>query len=306
MRKIDERGQRQRKGLLLALAALLGGCGGGSLAPVEDGGGQSLREPSAQIVSGDTLYSFAWRYGFDYREIAAWNGLNPPYTVHAGQRLRLLPATASLAGNAGNTAPAAKVETAAASAPAPVQGSVRSSPATAAAAAAPDLAPTPTTAVPSAVPAVRANSPAPAPAKAPPAPLAQNEWIPPEQAPSGWLWPLDNAKVVRGFDSLRPGGRGLDLQAAPGAQVRASAPGKVVYEGSGLPGYGRLIILKHTESLLSAYGHLGGFHVKEGDIVKSGQVLADLSTGGGKDAPVLRFEIRQDGQPRNPLAFLPG
>ena len=280
----------------LAAALALAGCAGGALAPVEDGAVRAQREPSAQVVRGDTLYAFAWRYGFDHREIARWNGLEPPYTLRVGQRLRLMPPSASTPTVA--AAPVAQVQ-ALARAPAPVATAPQSpaptsSPSPPAAAAAPAAAAPPAAFPPTAETALS------------PKPEVVTLWTPPKTPPAVWQWPLESPQVVRGFDPARPGGRGLDLAALPGAQVRAAAAGKVVYEGSGLPGYGRLIILKHTDSLLSAYGHLGGFHVKEGDIVESGQVLADLSNGGGKDAPVLRFEIRQDGQPRNPLAFLPG
>ena len=80
----------------------------------------------------------------------------------------------------------------------------------------------------------------------------------------------------------------------------------MVYQGSGLPGYGRLIIVKHTESLLSAYGYLGKTHVREGEAVRRGQVIADVGTGGGYKAPVLHFEIRLNGNSMDPLRYLPG
>jgi len=297
-------------GCALAFTVAGMGCGGGSaLAPVEDGAARALREPSGEVVPGDTLYAFAWRYGFDYREVAAWNNLQPPYRLRPGQRLRLMPQSAPTA--VAGLAPVAEIQVRAAAAAKAVE--VRKMQPAATPSRPPSIAND------SAVP--QSDSPAPSRSTVPPPPTPQTSsaqeasslaatsvvaWTPPKTAPASWRWPVEGARVVGSYDASRPGGRGLNLEAQPGSRVRAAAGGRVVYEGSGLPGYGRLIILKHTDSLLSAYGHLGGFHVKEGDVVEPGQVLADLSNGGSSNAPVLRFEIREDGQPKNPLAYLPG
>jgi murein DD-endopeptidase MepM/ murein hydrolase activator NlpD len=117
-----------------------------------------------------------------------------------------------------------------------------------------------------------------------------------------WLWPVQG-KVVLGYNPALPGRKGITISGKPRQAVRAAAAGRVVYAGSGLPHYGRLIILKHRNNLLSAYGHLGKILVKEGETIRSGQTIAEL--GVGKTNPVLHFEIRRNGKPVNPLNFLP-
>ncbi len=117
-----------------------------------------------------------------------------------------------------------------------------------------------------------------------------------------WLWPIQG-QVVLGYNPALPGRKGIKISGKPRQAVRAAAAGRVVYAGSGLPHYGRLIILKHRDNLLSAYGHLGKILVKEGETIRSGQTIAKL--GVGKTNPVLHFEIRRNGKPVNPLNFLP-
>jgi len=117
-----------------------------------------------------------------------------------------------------------------------------------------------------------------------------------------WLWPIQG-KVVLGYNPALPGRKGITISGKPHQAVRAAAAGRVVYAGSGLPHYGRLIILKHRNNLLSAYGHLGKILVKEGETIRSGQTIAVL--GVGRTNPILHFEIRRNGKPINPLNFLP-
>lgn len=118
-----------------------------------------------------------------------------------------------------------------------------------------------------------------------------------------WRWPIQGP-VVLGYAPALPGRKGIHISSKPGQLVRAAAPGRVVYAGGGLLGYGRLIILKHRGNLLSAYGHLRKILVKEGNRVKSGQPVAELGTS-NTNHPVLYFEIRRNGKPVNPLDFLP-
>lgn len=124
----------------------------------------------------------------------------------------------------------------------------------------------------------------------------------PVDAVARWVWPAEGpANIVRhsATDS-----QGLLIAGAEGAPVRAAAPGKVVYTGSGLLGFGNLVIVKHTETFLSAYGHNRQVRVKEGDAVVSGQPIAEMGLGPGQK-PVLYFEIRYQGRPVDPLAYLP-
>lgn len=118
-----------------------------------------------------------------------------------------------------------------------------------------------------------------------------------------WDWPT-RGRVVTTFDPTVPGGKGIDISGRPGQPVRAAASGQVVYKGSGLRGYGQLIIVKHSPSLLSAYGYLGRIFVNEGDRVRKGQAIAEL--GNDSKPPVLHFEIRKNGKPVDPMQYLPG
>ena len=117
-----------------------------------------------------------------------------------------------------------------------------------------------------------------------------------------WQWPIQG-QVVLGYNPTLPGRKGIEISGKPRQVVRAAAAGRVVYAGSGLPHDGRLIIIKHRDNLLSAYGHLGKILIKQGEIIRSGQIIAQL--GVGKIGPVLHFEIRRNGKPVNPLNFLP-
>jgi len=116
-----------------------------------------------------------------------------------------------------------------------------------------------------------------------------------------WRWPLKGL-IVRNF--AQTGRKGIDIAAAPGTAVRAAAPGRVVYSGSGLVGYGNLVIIKHGETYLSAYGNNRRLRVREGQRVQAGQVIAEVGRGGDGRA-VLHFEIRRHGDPVDPLRYLP-
>ncbi|MFO1429617.1 MAG: peptidoglycan DD-metalloendopeptidase family protein [Candidatus Competibacteraceae bacterium] len=117
-----------------------------------------------------------------------------------------------------------------------------------------------------------------------------------------WRWPIQG-QVVLGYNPALPGRKGIVIGGKPRQAVRAAMAGRVVYAGGGLPHDGKLIIIKHGNNLLSAYGHLGKILVKQGEIIQSGQIIAQL--GAGKTSPVLHFEIRRNGKPVNPLNFLP-
>jgi lipoprotein NlpD len=217
-----------------------------------------------QVRRGDTLYSIAWQYGLSYQHLASINAIRPPFTIYAGQRLRIR-----------TTAPRPRVS----AAPSP-----------------PPLA-TPT------------QVPAPSPV-APPAPAAP---VRPRQSASAaapapefdgnWQWPARGA-LLRGFNPNAPGKKGIDIAGNPGQPVKAAANGRVVYTGSGLVGYGRLIIVKHDDSLLSAYGHNSKLLVAEGDHVTMGQVIAKMGRS-GTHRTELYFEVRKDGKPVDPLRYLP-
>jgi len=118
-----------------------------------------------------------------------------------------------------------------------------------------------------------------------------------------WVWPT-KGRVINGYSPNAPGKKGIDISGKKGQPVKAAANGKVVYSGSGLVGYGRLIIIKHNETLLSAYGHNSKLLVSEGEYVKAGQEIANMGSS-GTDRTQLYFEIRKNGKPVNPLRYLP-
>jgi lipoprotein NlpD len=124
----------------------------------------------------------------------------------------------------------------------------------------------------------------------------------PAGAAVSWSWPADPLQVQ---STTRPNSsQGLTLSGQLGQPIRAAAAGSVVYVGSGLLGYGQLVIIKHNETYLSAYGHTQAALVREGEAVRAGQSIATMGEGPGQ-RPLLYFEIRVNGQPVDPLRFLP-
>ena len=124
----------------------------------------------------------------------------------------------------------------------------------------------------------------------------------PKIEPVQWQWPVNGGTAT--LTSRPNGGQGLTVSGRLGDEIHAAAAGRVVYTGSGLLGYGQLVILKHNESYLSAYGHTQSVAVHEGDAVAAGQRIATMGAGPQGDA-MLYFEIRINGTPGNPLSFLP-
>lgn len=127
--------------------------------------------------------------------------------------------------------------------------------------------------------------------------------VAPSSGPVQWAWPVDG-QVVRMFRAGNSLAKGVDITAQQGAEIRAASSGKVVYAGTGIVGYGKLVIIKSSESFLSAYADNDQILVKEGDSVRIGDRIATM--GLGRDSrPVLHFEIRYDGAPVDPLNYLP-
>ena len=234
----------------------------GSSAPIVDRYNPSERAPDTYIVSrGDTLFSIAWRYGFDVKGLAAANRIRPPYTIYPGQALTLSEARS----NYSPTNPSSK-----------------------------SVSKTVKPAVPKAVVPEAVAISKPAEKVLPANSSAQS---------AGWNWPVEG-RVVRGFVATGQAHKGIDIGGKIGEPVRAAQSGVVVYSGSGLVGYGNLLILKHSERHLSAYGHNRKLMVKEGEQVKSGQIIAELGDS-GTDTAKLHFEVRIDGKPVDPLRLLP-
>jgi lipoprotein NlpD len=189
------------------------------------------------VRAQDSVYSIAWRYGLDFRDLARWNHIGPDFRITVGQTLILAPAATAAA------APPLKVPK-----------------------------PPPSTALP----------------KPGPVPSALS-----------WAWPTDRMSAPQPVS-----GGGILLPGRVGQDIRAASSGRVVYNGSGIRGYGNLIIIKHGENLLSAYAHTRESLVHDGQEVTLGQVIAHMGEG-APQKPVLYFEIRRNGKPVDPLAFLP-
>lgn len=151
--------------------------------------------------------------------------------------------------------------------------------------------------------ASRPASPRPSTGAAPPRSPPPAPVTAPASSPIDWRWPTEGQMIGR-YVNGDPTKQGIDIAGSGGQTVRAAADGVVVYSGSGLVGYGELIIVKHNEQWLSAYGHNRSRLVNEGQIVKSGQQIAEMGrSGAARD--MLHFEIRYNGKPLDPLAYLP-
>ena len=237
------------------------------------------------VVRGDTLYGIAFRHGQDFRDLARRNRIPSPYTIYPGQRLRLSDDRVAA------TPPAPRPT------PPPAAGTTTRPPAQVAAPAQPST------------PAPTAPVTAPAPASTPAPPPAAPVTTPVASGPSrsvqgiGWRWPA-SGQIVGKYVSGDPTRQGLNIAGNAGQAVNAAADGDVVYSGSGLIGYGELVIIKHSDTFLSAYGHNRKRLVSEGQRVRAGQQIAEMGrSGAARD--MLHFEIRKNGKPVDPLPFLP-
>lgn len=287
--------------LMGVLAGLLAGCGVAPRTVVVDRSptDRPAQRPVQQIEAGrvhvvqrgDTLYSIAFRHGLEYRQVAAWNGIQAPYTIYPGQRIRLSPAGTQVAQRPPASAPAASTQP---GSPTSTAGSPASGTGTSSTAPNPPTAPAaPVPVSPIATPPASSTPVTPAPAPAPP----------PQAGAPRWQWPTAG-QVVGRFVSGDPTRQGLSIAGNAGQSVNAAADGVVVYSGSGLIGYGELVIVKHNEEFLSAYGHNRKRLVGEGEQVRAGQQIAEMGrSGAARD--MLHFEIRRNGRPVDPSGFLP-
>ncbi|KAF0102477.1 MAG: lipoprotein NlpD [bacterium] len=230
---------------LVLVALVLAGCSATqSPAPVREAGSRATRSQAEappghyRVRAGDTLYKIAFQHGVDVAALAAWNRIEDPHRLLAGQLLRVTP------------------------------------------------------------PPVASGGPN-AEAKAAPASVRRPE--PDEAPPDLWTWPARGPLLARYGEA---GGKGLGIAGERGQIVRAAASGHVAYAGSGLRGYGKLIIIRHGKTLLSAYAHNARILVAEGQPVARGQAIAEM---GDSDADRIKlyFEIREYGKPVDPLDYLP-
>lgn len=275
---------------------LVCGCSNPHRVPVQDRSrAESLPASSSYTVrKGDTLYAIAFRYGLDYRTLARINGINSSYRIFPGQSLRLKPSSQSVVKQkATSSKPVTKtVSQKATRAASGVKVAERSSV--------------------SSVPVKATSKPVAKTASTKPVHSAPAKKVPQNQKTTSasasaaairWRWP-SQGKLLAGFRTKGKVNKGINLAGNTGDPVYAAASGDVVYAGSGLLGYGNLVIIDHNQKYLSAYAHNSRVLVKESDKVKAGEKIAEMGRSGA-DRVMLHFEIRRDGVPVNPLKYLP-
>ena len=230
------------------------------------------------IKPGDTLIRIGLDTGQNWKDLMRWNNLSNPNLIEVGQVIRIVAPGVEAGVAMSRPVTSARVET-------------RSLEARASSASAP------ASTIPAPVPAAPAANPAPPPQREAAAQAAPREG----DDDINWTWP-SNAPVAAGFDEAR--NKGLVFRGKAGDPVLAAADGRVVYAGSGLPGYGNLIILKHNATYLTAYAHNQTLLVKDDQNVKRGQKIAEMGSSDA-DSVQLHFEIRKQGKPIDPARLLP-
>ncbi len=228
-------------------------------------GAENAGKPGYYTVKpGDTMIRIGLEQGQNWRDIVRWNGIENPNLIEVGQVLRVIPPQADAAALASQGVAPPKVESKPLDAPPPVS--------------------------PSPVPAASA----PAAVVAPAAPTQADD----EPA---WAWPSAGT-VLAGFEEGKQ--KGLAIAGKAGDPVLAAADGRVVYAGSGLRGYGNLVIVKHNNTYLTAYAHNQTLLVKEDQAVRRGQKIAEMGSSDAERVQ-LHFEIRRQGKPVDPARLLP-
>ncbi len=278
------------------------------------------------VVKGDSLYSIGFRYQKDYKTLAAINNINPPYRIYPNQIIKLTgpeptvvfkptsssdgkvqlnpinsnqPLTAITEPLKNNvtttqpiTEPSTEPNTGPISQPKPITQTVEK----------PKTQPTNTTTQQNIV----QQSPEKKPVQKNPTPTKPVPKKPivatPRNTNLKWMWPTQG-KIRSTFLASNPARKGISIGGKEGQAVKATEAGVVVYSGNGLLGYGELIIIKHNDAYLSAYGHNRALKVTEGQSVLRGQTIAELGSS-GTNVNNLHFEIRKNGKPVNPLNYV--
>jgi lipoprotein NlpD len=261
-------------------------------------GAENAGKPGYYTVKpGDTLIRIGLENGQNWRDVARWSGLDNPNIIEVGQVLRVVPPSADAHGVVVRpVVPGSRVDGR------PLDARASENRPAGAAVAVPgtsgSAAPSPNAAVPASAPGA-----APVAAASPTASPATGATQVPRETEDevNWAWPAAGA-VVNAFDDNKS--KGLAIAGKPGDPVTAAADGRVVYAGSGLRGYGNLVIVKHNATYLTAYAHNQALLVKEDQVVRRGQKIAEM---GSTDAErvQLHFEIRRLGKPIDPARLLP-
>lgn len=253
------------------------------------------------VRKGDTLYSIAWKYGLDYKQIAYNNHIKSPYRIYSGQKLRIRP-TYSGHTNSGykKTARTSSSGSTKSSSKTKVSGSSgrhnSSSKYKQKSSSKKTITSTKTrSSKKSTGSRAKRGSTTKAVSKNKTAAFKGNRRL-------KWIWPV-KGKIIQRY-SPGSGKKGIDISAPRGTLIKSAEAGKVVYSGQGLVGYGRLVIIKHNDTYLSAYAHNQQLLVNEGQLVKKGQNIARLGRS-GTNRYKLHFEIRKNGKPVNPISYLP-
>lgn len=285
--------------IVSALLAVLNGCSNARWDPDD-----------YPVSSGDTIYSIAWKYELDPFELARWNNISSPYRIYPGQRLNMKPGGGDATAQTSGTRPAGT----AASRPDSIRvskGDTLYALAEQYNVSARQLASinglrSPYIIQPGQTLKLRASNTSHTPTTASRKTSTSKKTkpsLPADNSKITWHWPV-KGKLITTFKSNKTGRKGIDIAGSEGNSVNAAASGKVVYSGNGLISYGNLVIIKHNRSYLSAYAHNRKLLVKEGEVIKAGQKIAELGKT-GTDSPRLHFEIRKNGKPVNPLKYLP-
>jgi len=281
--QVKPSGTRTICGLVLVLVCFLTACRTGWSPEEERATGrasyQLTKDGHYRVRKGDSLHAIAFNYGLDWRDIAGWNHIRAPYLIYPDQELRLTPPrqySSSAAKPRNQPAPARSTSETAAPRSASSKASSQSSTTTTA-------LKTPQATTKSS--AHRSSSPA-----------AGSD-------PSTWVWPT-SGKITSNYKANDSSRKGIDISGKEGQPIIAAAPGEVVYSGSGLIAYGELIIIKHSDQFLSAYAHNRKRLVAEGQKVKAGAKIAEMGRN-DRNQILLHFEIRVNGNPRDPLSYLP-
>lgn len=312
--------------LSLLLIAALAACASHAPAPVAEGRSPTViegkpavaapavaataREGLYVVKKGDTLYRIALDHGLDYRELAAWNNIDSLGKLEVGQQLRLTPPEEAVtvkpvvaSGVVTLGTEAARPVAAPAQPPATTSEVVKHAPRGGTVVYSDQALAQVKALEGGAVAAVKAD-----PAKVEPAKPAERPAVVEVAADEAvdWTWP-SGGKVLTQFvegGAGKESNKGIDIGGRAGEPVQAAAAGKVVYAGSGLRGYGNLVIIRHNVAFLSAYAHNSRILVKEGQAVTRGQKIAEIGSS-DTDQPKLHFEVRYKGKPVDPLKYLP-